>query len=106
MDPERFIACNVWQKRCSHENREAIGDVHEYLPVYVMDPERFKATRNRVLFDEAQAMREHRANWRNALRGERRHQLADDRTENFLHLLKRDGEMNECGDLRRVDHKN
>jgi len=25
-----FIACNVWQKRYSRENREAIGDVHEY----------------------------------------------------------------------------
>ena len=45
---ERFVACNVWQKRYSRENREAIGDVHEYLLVYAMDPERFKATRNRV----------------------------------------------------------
>ena len=41
---ERFIACNVWQKRYSRENREAIGDVHEYLLVYAMDPEQFKAT--------------------------------------------------------------
>jgi adenine-specific DNA-methyltransferase len=32
--PERFVACNVWQKRYSRENREAIGDVHEYLLVY------------------------------------------------------------------------
>ncbi len=45
---ERFIACNVWQKRYSRENREAIGDVHEYLLVYAMDPEKFKLTRNRV----------------------------------------------------------
>ncbi len=45
---ERFIACNVWQKRYSRENREAIGDVHEYPLVYAMDPERFKATRNRL----------------------------------------------------------
>jgi site-specific DNA-methyltransferase (adenine-specific)/adenine-specific DNA-methyltransferase len=52
---ERFIACNVWQKRYSRENREAIGDVHEYLLVYAMDPERFTATRNRVPFTTEQA---------------------------------------------------
>ena len=52
---ERFIACNVWQKRYSRENREAIGDVHEYLLVYAMDPEQFKATRNRVPLAEGQA---------------------------------------------------
>jgi adenine-specific DNA-methyltransferase len=52
--PERFVACNVWQKRYSRENREAIGDVHEYLLVYAMDPERFKATRNRVSLTEEQ----------------------------------------------------
>ncbi|MBI3597390.1 MAG: hypothetical protein HY203_09585 [Nitrospirae bacterium] len=51
---ERFIACNVWQKRYSRENREAIGDVHEYLLVYAMDPERFTATRNRVPLTEDQ----------------------------------------------------
>src|SRR5208283_361238 len=39
---ERFIACNVWQKRYSRENREAIGDVHEYVIVYAMNPKRFK----------------------------------------------------------------
>lgn len=52
---ERFIACNVWQKRYSRENREAIGDVHEYLLVYAMDPERFKEVRNRVALTEDQA---------------------------------------------------
>jgi adenine-specific DNA-methyltransferase len=35
---QRFVACNVWQKRYSRENREAIGDVHEYLMVYAMNP--------------------------------------------------------------------
>lgn len=29
-----FIASPVWQKRYSRENREAIGDVHEYLLAY------------------------------------------------------------------------
>jgi site-specific DNA-methyltransferase (adenine-specific)/adenine-specific DNA-methyltransferase len=51
----RFVACNVWQKRYSRENREAIGDVHEYLLVYAMEPERFKETRNRVPLTETQA---------------------------------------------------
>lgn len=52
---ERLIACNVWQKRYSRENREAIGDVHEYLLVYAMDPERFKETRNRIPPTEEQS---------------------------------------------------
>lgn len=53
--PERFVACNVWQKRYSRENREAIGDVHEYLLVYCLDPSSFKETRNKVPPTEAQA---------------------------------------------------
>lgn len=52
---QNFIASNVWQKRYSRENRESIGDVHEYLVVYARNPDRFKATRNRVPLDEAQA---------------------------------------------------
>jgi adenine-specific DNA-methyltransferase len=43
-----FIACNVWQKRYSRENREAIGDVHEYVLVYALNRERFKEIRNKV----------------------------------------------------------
>ncbi len=43
-----FIASNVWQKRYSRENREAIGDVHEYVIIYANDPIRFKAIRNKV----------------------------------------------------------
>lgn len=50
-----FIACNVWQKRYSRENREAIGDVHEYLLVYSKSPEDFKKSRNMVPLTEAQA---------------------------------------------------
>jgi len=52
---QRFIACNVWQKRYSRENREAIGDVHEYLLIYAMNPERFKEKRNLVPLTEQQA---------------------------------------------------
>ena len=51
----KFIACNIWQKRYSRENREAIGDVHEYLLVYAMNPAKFKETRNKVPIDEKQA---------------------------------------------------
>lgn len=51
----KFIACNVWQKRYSRENREAIGDVHEYLLVYAMSPTKFKETRNKIPIDEKQA---------------------------------------------------
>ncbi len=51
----RFVACNVWQKRYSRENRDAIGDVHEYLLVYAMNPERFKEIRNRIPLTDDQA---------------------------------------------------
>lgn len=51
----RFIACNVWQKRYSRENREAIGDAHEYVLTYAMNPSRFKILRNRIPIDEKQS---------------------------------------------------
>lgn len=51
----RFIATCVWQKRYSRENRGSIGDVHEYLLVYAMNPDRFKTARNRVPLDEENA---------------------------------------------------
>ena len=51
----KFVACNVWQKRYSRENREAIGDVHEYVLVYAMNPALFKASRHKIPIDEKQA---------------------------------------------------
>lgn len=45
---KNFIASNVWQKRYSRENREAIGDVHEYLIVYARNPNAFKKARNKI----------------------------------------------------------
>ena len=40
---EAFFLCNiVWQKRYSRENREAIGDAHEYILVYAKDKLKFK----------------------------------------------------------------
>lgn len=50
-----FVASNVWQKRYSRENREAIGDVHEYIIVYARDRENFKKIRNKVPITEEQA---------------------------------------------------
>jgi adenine-specific DNA-methyltransferase len=50
-----FIASNVWQKRYSRENREAIGDVHEYIIVYSKRPDLFKKNRNLVPLTEDQA---------------------------------------------------
>ena len=50
-----FIAQIVWQKRYSRENRESIGDVHEYVLVYAKNPARFKEIRNLVPMSEEQA---------------------------------------------------
>lgn len=52
-----FVASNVWQKRYSRENREAIGDVHEYIVVYAQNPNKFKEHRNKipVTLDEMKA---------------------------------------------------
>ncbi|MEB2283600.1 MAG: site-specific DNA-methyltransferase [Polyangiaceae bacterium UTPRO1] len=46
-----FVAQNVWQKRYSRDNNSAIGDVHDYVICYAIDPERFKANRNLVAPD-------------------------------------------------------
>lgn len=37
-----FIASNIWQKRYSRENREAIGDAHDYILLYAKQAEKFK----------------------------------------------------------------
>ena len=50
----RFVACNAWQKRYSRENREAIGDSHEYVVTYAMDPAVFKELRNLLPLGEKQ----------------------------------------------------
>lgn len=41
-----FIASNIWQKRYSRENREAIGDAHDYVLVYALNSIKFKTIRN------------------------------------------------------------
>ncbi len=52
---ENFVASNIWQKRYSRENREAIGDAHDYVILYAKSADRFKAIRNRVPITEEQA---------------------------------------------------
>jgi adenine-specific DNA-methyltransferase len=52
--PNKFVATNVWQKRYSRENREAIGDVHEYIYVFSKDPKAFKEYRNLIPANEKQ----------------------------------------------------
>ncbi len=47
-----FLSQIVWQKRYSRENNAAIGTVHEYVVVYVRDPQLFKQSRNRLKLDE------------------------------------------------------
>jgi adenine-specific DNA-methyltransferase len=51
---ESFLATNVWQKRYSRENREAIGDAHEYVLVYAKDSAAFKSTRNKLPLTQKQ----------------------------------------------------
>ncbi len=43
---QNFIASNIWQKRYSRENREAIGDAHDYVLLYAKEASRFKGVRN------------------------------------------------------------
>ena len=50
-----FVATFVWQKRSSRENRETIGDVHEYILLYAMDKKRFKEIRNLIPMNPQQA---------------------------------------------------
>jgi adenine-specific DNA-methyltransferase len=52
---ENFIATNIWQKRYSRENREAIGDVHDYIFTYSANPQSFKDSRHKVELTEKQA---------------------------------------------------
>jgi adenine-specific DNA-methyltransferase len=67
---KNFIACNVWQKRYSRENREAIGDVHEFIIIYAMNHELFKNIRNLIPLTESQAKiyknpnNDHKGRWR------------------------------------------
>lgn len=52
---ESFVACCVWQKRYSRENRGAIGDAHEYLMVYAANPDAFQTSRRLIALTEEQA---------------------------------------------------
>ena len=49
---QNFVACNVWQKRYSRENRGMIGDAHEYVIAYAKDVGRFKEKSYKIPMDE------------------------------------------------------
>ena len=49
-----FISTIVWQKRYSRENREAIGDSHDFILLYATNPIRFKEVRNFLPLTEKQ----------------------------------------------------
>lgn len=50
-----FLCTIVWQKRYSRENRECIGDAHDYILVYVKNKSIFKEVRNLVEMSEKKA---------------------------------------------------
>ena len=52
---EHFVACCVWQKRYSRENRGTIGDAHEYLVIYAANQDAFERSRNLIPMTEDQA---------------------------------------------------
>jgi adenine-specific DNA-methyltransferase len=52
---ENFVACCVWQKRYSRENRGTFGDAHEYIIIYAANQEAFERTRNLIPMTEDQA---------------------------------------------------
>lgn len=51
---ERHVATIAWQKRYSRENREAIGDSHEYIVIYANNVDKFKEFRNRLPLTDKQ----------------------------------------------------
>ena len=51
---DNHVATCVWQKRYSRENRGAIGDAHEYLLIYAINPFNFKVRRNKISLTEKQ----------------------------------------------------
>jgi adenine-specific DNA-methyltransferase len=57
---ENFVACCIWQKRYSRENRGIIGDVHDYIVVYARNIECFAEVRNLLPLDA-----ESRSHYRN-----------------------------------------
>nr|VFJ50952.1 MAG: adenine-specific DNA-methyltransferase [Candidatus Kentron sp. DK] len=62
-----FVANIAWQKRYSRDNNAAIGDVHEHILVYSIDPEKFKDCRNRT--DPDEKTRKHYSNPNNDPKG-------------------------------------
>lgn len=51
---DAFVANCIWQKRYSRENREAIGDAHEYVLFYAPDVGVFKRVRGKIPLGDKQ----------------------------------------------------
>ena len=43
---ENFVTTIIWQQRTTRENRKVFSNNHEYLLVYAINPDEFRATRN------------------------------------------------------------
>jgi adenine-specific DNA-methyltransferase len=54
---ENFVACIVWQKSVSRDNRTPISTTHEYLLVYAKDKSTWFAHRNKLPVTSAQLSR-------------------------------------------------
>lgn len=54
MGRRRFVATCIWQKRYSRDGRGSIGDAHESIFCYAMEPDRFKESRNFLPLSEKQ----------------------------------------------------
>jgi adenine-specific DNA-methyltransferase len=49
---KNFVANCVWQKRYARDNNSALGNAHDHVLVYAVNPDRFKASRNKLKPDE------------------------------------------------------
>lgn len=47
-----FVANCVWQKRYARDNNSAIGNAHDHVFLYAIDPDKFKEARNRLEPDQ------------------------------------------------------
>jgi DNA modification methylase len=55
--PDNLVACFIWQKRYSRDNRPAVGTVHEYVLTYSKTVGRFVEVRNKLTpSDESRAV--------------------------------------------------
>lgn len=49
---KKFLGNIVWQKKYARDNNSAIGNAHDNILLYAVDPEKFKKARNRLDLDQ------------------------------------------------------